>query len=450
MSSCAHNDDNLSQSSTGRDLHHSFSAGYGDGSIQNGTFITDTMEIAGAKLDDFRLGLSKQAINYVHASGILGLSYDLAEADAHYGHTRPYPNLIDRFQAEGYIETRAYSIWLDSVNSSNGSILFGAVDHTRYKGSLKTVPIVQSPDTTELMRTAIQMTSLTLNKRSGNSSILPRDTVAWAALDTGATFSFLPRSMVDPIYAVAGVLFDESTQGWPLISCNLSTADANFTFGFGGVDGPQISVPIGELVSPWTNNITFQDGTPACAFGIIVGDFPYVLLGDTFLRSAYAIFDLENNQIALAQSHNDLANPLNKTITPITKGKDGIPGVVSRLPAIPWPQSYIQSYNAHDASATAATASGIPTLTSSTSASPIANVRVSELPPTASITAEGATGPTPTSNSSTPGPNGGLPQSTIVPGDTNAGVMDVRISVGVLCFGFTMAAAAMVLEIFAP
>lgn len=294
------------------------------------------------------------------------------------------------------------------------------------------------------------MISLTVNNGSGNSSLVPPDTVAWAVLDTGATFSFLPRPMVDPIYAVAGVLFDDSTQGWPLISCNLSTVDANFTFGFGGVDGPQISVPIGELVTPWQNNITFQDGTPACVFDIQVGDIPYVLLGDTFLRSAYAVFDLENNQIALAQSHNDLANPLNKTTSSITKGKDGIPRVVSRLPAIPWPQSYVDAYNAQDASVTAATASGNLTLTSSTSASPTANIRLSELPPTASITAEGATAPAPTSNSSTPSPNSGLPQSTAMPEDPSAGVMDVRVSTGILCFGFTMAAAAMVLEIFAP
>jgi hypothetical protein len=47
---------------------------------------------------------------------------------------------------------------------------------------------------------------------------------------------------------------------------------------------------------------TYPNGKTACQLGIeAAGDLP-VLFGDTFLRSAYVVYDLDNNRIALAQT----------------------------------------------------------------------------------------------------------------------------------------------------
>jgi hypothetical protein len=47
---------------------------------------------------------------------------------------------------------------------------------------------------------------------------------------------------------------------------------------------------------------TYTNGQTACQLGIeAAGDLP-VLFGDTFLRSAYVVYDLDNNRIALAQT----------------------------------------------------------------------------------------------------------------------------------------------------
>lgn len=46
----------------------------------------------------------------------------------------------------------------------------------------------------------------------------------------------------------------------------------------------------------------YQNGEEACSFGIQPANGLPTLFGDTFLRSAYAVYDLVNNKIALANT----------------------------------------------------------------------------------------------------------------------------------------------------
>jgi len=48
--------------------------------------------------------------------------------------------------------------------------------------------------------------------------------------------------------------------------------------------------------------LTFTDGTPACLFGIAPAGSSTSVLGDTFIRSAYLVYDLANNEISIAQT----------------------------------------------------------------------------------------------------------------------------------------------------
>ncbi|KAL8916776.1 MAG: hypothetical protein Q9172_006118 [Xanthocarpia lactea] len=464
----------IRNSSTGKELRRqSFVANYVDGTSHNGTFVTDHVTFAGAVLQNMQLGLVKQSANLrprtadVYAAGIIGLSFEEAEFGVVYKNLTAYPNLVSELVANNYIETKAYSLWLNSAMglkaSSNGSILFGAVDKSKYKGSMKALPVVKSPYTNGFSRLAIQMTSLVLNSNNGASALIPPETVLYAAVDSGSASTFLPRSIAQAVYSAAGVLSDNATVNRPFVSCNMSTAAATFTFGLGGPLGPQISVSMADLVAPFANNLTFGDGTPACYFSIESWESPYVVLGDSFLRSAYAVFDLENRLIALAQSNVDPTTANRPNISQITRGRNGIPGVELILPALPYPQPYVEQYNKF----IPAMATYVPSAVLPVTAVPTANYRVSKLPPTASFTAEGpanlgsagtalATPTAASGNGSAPGVGippmptgeaGALPGNGTVP--SNAGVMDVRIATGVLCFGFTMGLAAAVMEVFA-
>lgn len=92
-----------------------------------------------------------------------------------------------------------------------------------------------------------------------------------------------------------------------VLPCSVANSGGTLNFGFGGSGGPVIKVPIDELVLPLTlpngKPATFTNNKPACQLGIqsTGGTLP-VLFGDTFLRSAYVVYDLANNRIGLAQT----------------------------------------------------------------------------------------------------------------------------------------------------
>ncbi|KAI4231528.1 MAG: hypothetical protein LQ352_008400 [Teloschistes flavicans] len=317
------------------------------------------------------------------------------------------------------------------------------------------------------------MTSITLNDKTTSSPLHPNDTAIFAALDSGASTSLLPRPIAEAIYSAAGVLDDAATQNYPAVSCNLSTAAATFTFGFGGPNGPQISVSMAEFVAPWQNNITFADGTPACSFNLRPVDTPDAVLGDSFLRSAYAVFDLDQGVVALAQSNTDPAtNNQPNNITAIHKGNNTVLwGEV--LPLLDWPPAYIDAYRNYAAQSSTTTATTTPSNNTSsinsTSPSPTtANFRITALPPSASFTAEGPANlgsagtslvtPTPAAGNGT-APTIGQPPVVVAPSagagangtsaPASEGVMDVRVTAGVVCLGVTVGMAAVVMEVFA-
>ncbi|KAE8419826.1 aspartic peptidase domain-containing protein [Aspergillus pseudocaelatus] len=76
-------------------------------------------------------------------------------------------------------------------------------------------------------------------------------------------------------------------------------------YGFGGPGGPVIRVPFFELAVPWLDDNGYyqklSNGKDACVFGVVpITDDSPILFGDTFLRSAYVVYDLDQQQIAIA------------------------------------------------------------------------------------------------------------------------------------------------------
>jgi hypothetical protein len=55
------------------------------------------------------------------------------------------------------------------------------------------------------------------------------------------------------------------------------------------------------------------------------------VLGDTFLRSAYVVYDLENNEISIAQTN---FNATTENIQEIQKGADGVPNATGVANAV--------------------------------------------------------------------------------------------------------------------
>jgi hypothetical protein len=72
--------------------------------------------------------------------GIAGIGYTTNEAQAS---KAPYANLPQAMVNSGLITSNAYSLWLDDLEASTGSILFGGFNTAKYHGQLETVPILR-------------------------------------------------------------------------------------------------------------------------------------------------------------------------------------------------------------------------------------------------------------------------------------------------------------------
>lgn len=125
-------------------------------------------------------------------------------------------------------------------------------------------------------------------------------------LDSGTTDTYLPDSVVNPILSGFGVINDRNYGS--IVPCSLANSPATLKFGFGGNDGQTISIGLGQFITPLFNEEgvqpTFRDGAGTiCLWGLLSSGTGPILFGDTFLRSAYVVYDLDNNQIGMAQTN---------------------------------------------------------------------------------------------------------------------------------------------------
>jgi hypothetical protein len=146
----------------------------------------------------------------------------------------------------------------------------------------------------------VAFTSLSATSSSGSDQLTPSGYAQAAILDSGTTITLLPNDVVSSVFEELGATVSTELDA-VVVPCSLASNPGTLNYGFGGTGGPTIKVSMSQLVLPLTlaNGQTHQTD---CQLGIqAAGDLP-VLFGDTFLRSAYVVYDLDNNQIALAQT----------------------------------------------------------------------------------------------------------------------------------------------------
>ncbi|KAJ6783263.1 hypothetical protein PWT90_10879 [Aphanocladium album] len=307
--SCTRGTFDSSKSSSFRNIgRDEFLIGYADESHSEGDFFQDSFDIDGLSISNFTMGLAK---NTTVTHGLIGIGY--ANQEVSVSNSTPigqYPNLPIALQRAGHINTVAYSIWLNDIRSKQGSILFGGIDKKKFTGDLMRIDVLPQDGTvSNFTALTVALTSIEAVSSSGSDWLTISDAdVLSTVLDSGSTASRLPNEIAQQIWLEAGAEFSGAI-GQAIIPCSFSKNKGYFSFGFAGPNGPRINVTMNELVlpSPPGDNTRFTSGVHkgqlACAFGIQNATvFDASILGDTFLRSAYVVYDLQNNQIALAPS----------------------------------------------------------------------------------------------------------------------------------------------------
>ncbi|KAL6876982.1 aspartic peptidase domain-containing protein [Trichoderma novae-zelandiae] len=282
-----------------------FDITYVDGSSSKGDYFQDNFQINGVTVKNLTMGLG---LSSSIPNGLIGVGYINDEASV--GTTRStYPNLPVVLQQEKLINSVAFSLWLNDLDASTGSILFGGIDTEKYHGDLTSIDIISPNGGKTFTEFAVNLYSVQATSPSGTDTLSTSEDTLIAVLDSGTTLTYLPQDMAEEAWKEVGAEFNNEL-GLAVVPCSVGNANGFFSFTFAGADGPTINVTLSELV------LDLFSGGPApqfssgpnkgqsiCEFGIQNTTGAPFLLGDTFLRSTFVVYDLVNNQIALAPTN---------------------------------------------------------------------------------------------------------------------------------------------------
>lgn len=285
--------------------NNDFSIEYGDGSFAEGSWGYDTVGIGGEiTLDTCSVAVASVANS---SNPILGIGLTSLEStndgvlSGEGGQSYTYANVPALMYERGMIGTQAYSLYLNTLDADTGTIIFGGYDTCKYTGSLETVPLVETYSTvSQPVELAIELTEFSILNSAGTSTY--SKSVSYAALlDSGTTLMYLTSTFANKLYSDMGATANDEV-GYYTAPCSTS-GSLKFTF-----NAASITVPYSELLLSLTDSngdpLT-ENGEDICAVGVFgiettAGEEVELILGDTFLRSAYVVYDLHNLQISLA------------------------------------------------------------------------------------------------------------------------------------------------------
>ncbi|OWP06367.1 aspartic proteinase [Marssonina coronariae] len=250
-----------------RDTGTTFNISYGSGQVV-GVFGEDKISFAGLTLS-MTLGIANTASDEFSSfpiDGILGLSQSRQDS----------PVFTEALVASKKLESNVFGISINRAadGANDGEINFGAPNTARYDGSLSYNAVSESGDG----NWAIPLANVGFGKSQSNISGRS------AYIDTGTSFIFCPQEDAEIFHAlVPGA--DSKDNTTYTIPCDTSTF-LTFTFG-----DRTYSVDPKDWISPEIDGVcsSYVHGE-----AVVPGNW---LLGDTFLKNVYSLFDVDQNRI---------------------------------------------------------------------------------------------------------------------------------------------------------
>lgn len=265
----AHNNFGADDSTTFKTDNVPFDLHYGSGDV-NGTMVTDTFSIAGFTLTP-TFGIAKHASDEFKnfpIDGILGLSQTKGS----------HSTFVETLVASKLLKANMFGVSISrSTDGPNTGVLnFGAPDTSRFVGDLAYTKVNGS----QTDDWAIPMDEISFDgKKAGINYKL-------AYIDTGTSYIFSKVEEVIRLHQAIPGANSEDNITWR-VPCT-TTLPLMFTFG-----PTSYSISSRDWVGPnvkgnCTSNVYGHD---------VVGDA--WLLGDTFLKNVYAVFDIDGNRIGM-------------------------------------------------------------------------------------------------------------------------------------------------------
>ncbi|KAF7312469.1 Acid protease [Mycena indigotica] len=264
-----------SSSSTSSKKSGTFSIQYGDGSTVSGPVYTDTVNVAG-------VAATKQYFSPVTTlsssfsgdpiDGILGLAFP---AISNLGQN-PFFYTAEN---SGNVDSNVFSFYLASTGSE---LYLGGTNPSLYSGDVEYVPVASSSGFWQATGAKIKVGSTTVV--SGFQTII----------DSGTTIMYGPPAAVKKVFAqVSGSKLFDSTNGFYSYPCN---TPPKLSFNYGGKDWTisAANINLGQTTS----------GSSSCVASLAAQDLGLGsnvwLLGDSFMKNAYTVFDVDQEAVGFA------------------------------------------------------------------------------------------------------------------------------------------------------
>ncbi|KAK8038495.1 eukaryotic aspartyl protease protein [Apiospora rasikravindrae] len=278
-------------SGTSENMTTRFGVSFGTGGYA-GTYFCDTLTLG----DDYWPVTGQQfgvatASAYVWA-GMIGLGYGE-------GYNTPYPTMLDRLVEDEYISQRVFSVGLGGEGSGKSDIIFGGVDYHKFEGWMEPVEIWPSPakqmEQFGQVGYWVNLTSLghTRPGQQATEQLTPSGFTQMMLIDTGSTFSYMDSDLVAALAQQFDATLDDQ-QGIYYVSCSYLDDGGSGYVHFGFSQGAVvIDVKYEDFVI---------DLGGRCALGVQPADVGAAtwVLGDTFIRGAYVVFDQYYDAVWLA------------------------------------------------------------------------------------------------------------------------------------------------------
>jgi cathepsin D len=260
-----------------------FKIQYGSGTIA-GFVFKDSVDIAGFHIPEQALGTVVEQSNTFADEpfdGILGLGFnDLSTYTAR--------TILDHLKEQGSIKRKIFSLFLDHIDGKPSELLLGAVNPQRYHGRVTRFPIANNKGYWSLLLSGV---SVGLNKNNANKTTL---TFAQneAIFDSGTSLIIAPKGAAQKLHAlIPGSRKSYSLRNMYTFPCeHVQNLKIGFVFSGRPFYLSAEDVVMGTL-----------DGGRTCVSSIQDSKDPEWILGGSFLRSVYSVFDADRRAIGLAR-----------------------------------------------------------------------------------------------------------------------------------------------------
>ena len=210
--------------------------------------------------------------------GILGLAYDNIAVNKV---VPPFYNALN----QGLLDEPKFAFYLGDVskdkNAEGGEATFGGVNKDRYSGDITWLPVRRKA------YWEVKLNGLGLGDEFAELEN------HGAAIDTGTSLITLPSGLAEIINAQIGA--KKSWSGQYTIECNTRDSLPDLTF---NLDGYNFTISAYDYT---------LEVSGSCISAITPMDFPapvgpMAIIGDSFLRKYYSIYDLGNHAVGLAKA----------------------------------------------------------------------------------------------------------------------------------------------------